>query len=803
MDESAKEEIVAGLADEYLDAYRRGEAPSVTEFAAQHPECREDLLDLLPMMLEVEGVSRTATRTARDVAASYPERLGGYRLLNRLGHGGMGTVFRAEHEALKREVAIKILFPSWSSDARHCEAFEKESRVIAALHHTNIVEVFGAGHEGEYRYYVMSLVKGRGVTPASIREAFPGTDYSRAVARVGLQASKALAYAHSQGILHRDVKPGNLLLGKDGILYVGDFGLATVLNMGEDAPLVTQSHDGTLRYMAPERLMRGENSYAGDQYSLGLTLYEMVTGRPAFREVEPGKLIHRICSAPLELLQNEGELGAIINKSISFHPEDRYASMSDMVEDLQRYLNGEPVKARPINLLRRYAMWVKRRPAVALWSHVAAGLVVMLFASISWGYANENEQRQLAETNARIADTALKRIFDSMMTGGEGEQILQNVTKADAMLLLDLMPYYEQIASQGGPAEDDMAIACYTLAAIAHRTGDDDTARLYYRRALEKSQPLSVEYARAANGLALSLLKDRRTYRKEVQSLLTGVLSAESSKLGDAYRLEQVKALFTLLEPRYGLLRSADTTREQMRELRMQYFNQAVCLVAALVEANPDNEQARLFQLRLLERMPRDSWKKTLAPNGESPLSLLETLLKNKPDSRIYRRAYVEHILRPQPRRREESSVSSVNLKRAVDYAQTLLAEFPADNDLLLSYLVLRNRYAILLKREGKDAEAERFNANTLGALALLTSRPDFTPQMRERLAILVAHYPAGEEARAQQQSEISLLLQSYDEKRMQELRSRMRKMGRRPLHGPYRPFRPAPPSGGGRPPHH
>ena len=132
------------------------------------------------------------------------------------------------------------------------------------------------------------------MTPASIREAFPGTDYSRAVARVGLQASKALAYAHSQGILHRDVKPGNLLLGKDGILYVGDFGLATVLNMGEDAPLVTQSHDGTLRYMAPERLMRGENSYAGDQYSLGLTLYEMVTGRPAFREVEPGKLIHRM-----------------------------------------------------------------------------------------------------------------------------------------------------------------------------------------------------------------------------------------------------------------------------------------------------------------------------------------------------------------------------------------------------------------------------------------------------------------------------------------------------------------------------
>ena len=250
------EECLAVLVDEYLEALRRGEAPPLEEYAAEHAECADELKDLLAGMVEMESLSVTTLRSAANVSAHYPDSLGGYRLLERIGAGGMGTVFRAIQESLNREVAVKILSPAWNADTRHCEAFENESRVIAGLHHTNIVEVFGAGQEGDYRYYVMSLVKGQGVTPACIRKAFPGVPYETAVARVALQAAQALAYAHSCGVLHRDVKPGNLLLDSEGVLHVGDFGLATILNNGETAPLVTQSHDGTLRYMAPERLDR-------------------------------------------------------------------------------------------------------------------------------------------------------------------------------------------------------------------------------------------------------------------------------------------------------------------------------------------------------------------------------------------------------------------------------------------------------------------------------------------------------------------------------------------------------------------
>ncbi len=812
---SDNEELLASLVEDYLAAMRNGDAPALESYVEAHPECSAELRELLKSVVEMESLSASTHSTTPGIS-HYPESLGGYRLLERIGTGGMGTVFRAMQESLHREVAVKILSPAWNADERHCEAFENESRVIAALHHTNIVEVFGAGQEGEYRYYVMSLVEGQGVTPACIRKAFPGIPYEEAVARVGLQAAQALAYAHSCGVLHRDVKPGNLLLNTEGILRVSDFGLATLLNSGEMAPLVTQSHDGTLRYMPPERLLKGVNSFAGDQYSLGVTLYELVSNKPAFRETEPGKLIQRICNEPLKALRGEGELGAIINKSICFDPAERYASMADMVADLRRYLNGEPVLARPASWLRRYGMWMRRRPAVALWSHAAALLVFLLFGSILWGYAGENAQRRLAERNATIADAALQQIFTNMANRDSGDDMLWQPTRADAQLLQQLMPYYEEIAALADSRNNKMAAASYTLAIIALQIRDYPMARNYFLRARENTTPASLDYVRATNGLcsALYALNERELAESYLKELVKDVKPDCDAEV----RLEIVRSLQMLSagnrysrrwQPGLNALhrgfggdrpphRHISRRQEQHRE-RMAYMQQAVELMQQLVIELPDNESVQMRRVELLSQPMRPELRHMLLAEGERMEELLDSLLLRYPDNRLIKRAYVQWSMRPHGEKNLEM------LRRAARYTRNLLAEDPGSSEMLMLYLATRDRYSSALSAEGYQEHALRENEMTLGVLSLVTSRGEYTAEMRERLAILVSMHPQAEEDRSQQEAEISLLLEDHDSKRLQEVRDRIQEMRRqwrhRHHHRPPRPFGPFGPRGHRPPP--
>lgn len=788
---------LAALTEEYLEQLRQGRASTVESFAAAHPQDAAELRELLPALVEVEGLGQsTAPRVANMTA--FPETLGGYRIIERIGCGGMGAVFRAVQESLNREVAVKILSPAWNADAHHCAAFENESRVIARLRHTNIVEIYGAGHEGEYRYYVMSLVHGCGVTPGRIRKAYPGVPYEQALARVGLQAAQALAFAHAQGVLHRDVKPGNLLLDDEGVLHVGDFGLATVLNSGETAPLVTQSHDGTLRYMAPERLSRGENSFAGDQYSLGLTLYELLTHAPAYQVTEPGALIHRICSEPLPPLRGEGELGAIINKAVSHEPRERYADMDAMAADLQRYLDGLPVLARPASCLRRYALWWRRRPAVAAWSHTAAAALALLLVSVSVGYvsvrrslAGENEQRLRAEKSAQIADASLRRIFESRVAqSNDGLQ----ATKADVRLLQDLMPYYEEILTMGGSSSGQMASACSTLADIALQTGDAATAEAYARRALELVPEDSPEQIPILSRLVAALHEqDGESPRREAETLSARAMQAHAARADKCTGVALIRMACSSFArrgggpslrrphgtppPRAGRRRPEGKRRpmrlsKQAAELRRQ----AVELAARLSTAYPGDAQVALARIELLEALPPEleSLRRRLAPGGESPLTLMQALLEQEPDNAACRRAYLQLISRTPPQQLPDKLEQ---LRRAGDYARAWLADHPGDTDTLMQYLRVRESYTAALSAAGQGEQAERENALTLGVLSLLTSRADFSPEMRERLVMLVSLHPAAEADQTLRASEIDLLLQSYDARRLESLRKRIRRM--------------------------
>lgn len=803
--------LLAELVETFQERRRKGEALSVESFAAAYPELADELTELLHTVEEMDSLGQ-GTRPFPPSLASYPDHLGDYRLLERLGSGGMGTVFRAMQESLKREVAVKILAPAWNTDTRHSEAFENESRLIAGLRHTNIVEVYGAGQEGGYRYYVMALIKGRGLRVDQLGRSFPGMAHERAVASVGLQAAKALAFAHAHGVLHRDVKPGNLLLDDEGVVHVSDFGLATALNAGEAAPLVTQSLDGTLRYMAPERLMKGINSYAGDQYSLGLTLYELLTRTPAFACSEPGKLIHTICHESVPPLRDMGELGAIINKAISYDEADRYPGMRAMSDDLQRYLEGRPVAARPASALRRYLLWLRRRPAVAVWSHAAALLVLLLFASIGWGYISvrqslrsENEQHRIAEDNARIADAALLRIFTGLSCGGQGSFTSDageetffagNVPSvADARLMRDLLPYYEEIAARAEQGDSKVIRACRILADISLQVEDYPTAETYYRRVYESVPHHSLVGMEAANGLATALYGQGKAQnaRGFLKQHLDGMEDDASFPVRlTAVRSMQLAAGFGAAphgvpggmrhrgDPRPDALQRVEVPekrpfkwqgrRRMMTEESREWLNRAAILLASLLQERPDDPTARLRRVELLSTIRNSAGRQLLAPNGESPLTLLAPLLEQYPDNEEYRLAYLRLSLHESRRTASEN-----NLQTAADYAGKLLATRPSDSERIMLYLAVRDRYAIALAKRGKVKEAALENERTLGVLEHLTVRADFTPELREKLIALVAHRPPMTGSDAQRDAELGTLLHNYDENRLSNLRRMLR----------------------------
>jgi WD40 repeat protein/serine/threonine protein kinase/tetratricopeptide (TPR) repeat protein len=235
--------------------------------------------------------------------------------------------------------------------------------------------------------------------------------YWQSVANIGRQVADALEYAHKQGVLHRDIKPSNLLLDLRGTVWVTDFGLAKVAGPGGDNLTHTGDVLGTLRYMPPEAF-EGKSDARGDVYSLGLTLYELLTMRPAFGEKDRNKLIKHVTTgepAPLHKVNRETprDLVTIIHKAIDRDPARRYATAEDMASDLQRFLDDEPIKARRASPVERLSRWVRRNKGIAAALSVVAFLLVVMAVGSTIAAAvfkaQENEQRALALKNELLA----------------------------------------------------------------------------------------------------------------------------------------------------------------------------------------------------------------------------------------------------------------------------------------------------------------------------------------------------------------------------------------------------------------
>ena len=307
---------------------------------------------------------------------------GDYELLEQIGRGGQGVVFRARQKSLNRIVALKIIgLGQWATKA-HLKRFRLEAEAAARLEHPGIVPIHEVGERDGSCYFSMKFVEGGQLDAIPKREPMPIRPAVELIAKV----ARTVHYAHEHGILHRDIKPGNILLDAKGEPHLTDFGLARLV---ESESSVTQTLDvlGTPSYMAPEQAV-GNNaavSSATDVYGIGAVLYQLLTGHPPFAggtTYETIKLLEDTEPRPPRLLNPkiDRDLSTICLKCLEKDPKRRYSSALALAEDLERWLKHEPIVARHTGVFARGRKWVRRNPTSAL---LAASLIA-LAAAAGW-----------------------------------------------------------------------------------------------------------------------------------------------------------------------------------------------------------------------------------------------------------------------------------------------------------------------------------------------------------------------------------------------------------------------------------
>jgi predicted Ser/Thr protein kinase len=386
----------------------QGTPTTPEELCAGCPERAAELrkqiqaIESMEAMLGVGADGPASTRADGTADAEEQVELPGYELLGELGRGGMGVVYRARQTSLDRLVAVKMIAAGPHALPRQRERFRTEAAAVARLQHPNVVQVFEAGEAAGRRYFAMEHMDG-----GSLADRLAGVPMPPAAAAQLLRTlAGAVHYAHERGVLHRDLKPANVLLTTDGTPKIADFGLAKLLAAdGSDAPDVTIPGAvlGTPSYLAPEQAEAKPQSLgpATDVYGLGAILYELLTGRPPFRGATTLDTLDQVRSqepVPPRRLQPKvpRDLETVCLKCLQKDPAQRYPSAAELADDLGRFLDGMPVRAKPTPAWRRCLAWARRRPAAAALVAVSLASAICLLSGGAWFTAKLRVERDHA-----------------------------------------------------------------------------------------------------------------------------------------------------------------------------------------------------------------------------------------------------------------------------------------------------------------------------------------------------------------------------------------------------------------------
>jgi serine/threonine protein kinase len=624
---SPRADQVMNILEAYLAELEDGAAPHPDVLLARHPDLAEPLRAYLASLELLHHAALSLHGTA--ALAGLPEpagqlgELGDFRLVREVGRGGMGVVYEAEQRSLKRRVALKVLPFAAALDPRHLRRFQHEAQAAAHLHHTHIVPVHAVGCERGVHYYAMQFIDGRtlatvivdlrrraglapdvsvapGELPAPTRPFSPAVPladtavqaltlasaestrtsaFFRTVAQWGIQAAEALEHAHQLGVVHRDIKPANLLIDEVGTLWITDFGLAQFQNEAS----LTRSGDllGTLRYMSPEQALSGLVDQRTDIYSLG-ALYEVVTLQPACPGQDRQEVFRRIereePRRPRQLNPAmPADLETILLKAMAKEPGGRYATAQELADDLRRFLEDKPIRARRPSFLER-GRKLARRHRIVTAALVGATTLVVVTLVLSLVISNVLVSRQRDRTRANLEQALdmLDDVYGSVV--GEGLPRTDRESHQAQKQLRKLLNFYERFL-ETNPADRKVryraALTCQNVANI--RLGEGIAA---HRRAFAILKTLKEEFPRepdyrealagAANDLGLALARSNQAPEEALAAsrLALDLLDQLAGDFPDRprYRVKAALVLFSSLSAALGQAGRPDAVEQACRD---------------------------------------------------------------------------------------------------------------------------------------------------------------------------------------------------------------------------------------------
>ncbi len=629
-----QQEQLSIILDDYLSALEQGQADR-EKLLADHPELSAALEVYLAKLDALHSISvgfhsdtSLASATASPAVESVVDiddssvtspiagcRLGDFELVKQIGRGGMGLVFEAKQISLQRRVAVKVLPFASLLDATQIARFKHEAQAAAQLQHPHIVPVYAIGYEKGVHFYAMQLIdgvpldaaieqakQGQSPFPQLSAEDIRSDKYVQFILNGFAQVAEALNAAHDTGIVHRDMKPSNILIDTQGKFWVTDFGLA---RFQQDQTL-TRTGDlvGTMRYMSPEQAtgVSAMVDHRTDIYSLAATLYEALTLRPVIEGDDSVALLRSIGTQtppPLQQLVPHAskDLSVVIDRALAPARDDRYLTAQEFANDLRHVQRGEPTKAQPPDLWQRWSRWtLKHRTALS----VAAMVSSLIGGGLAVSTILIAREKQRTELNFERAESYFRQAHEAVEKLGTGvAEQLANVPGSESVrkdVLQRSLLYYEEFARSAANVptlQSDLAVTHSRIGSITDRLGDSEKAIASFTEAnrifqkLAEVEPERSEYRRqwAKNLNNEALILARKNELSLAQAAYEKALQLQADLYRDTPASLPLALEYALTQNNFGLL---SAQRAQWTEA-LRHYDSALVLLSTAAALAPDD----------------------------------------------------------------------------------------------------------------------------------------------------------------------------------------------------------------------